>query len=127
MSRRQIRLEHQLQREISNIIQNKLKDKRLDEDIITVTLVKLSMNLKYAKVYISTLKGSEKSEELVSLLNSARGYIQRLLAKTWELRFLPHIVFFADDSIEHGTKIEEMLFELFPEDDNKNTTNNSGK
>ena len=86
----------------------------------------MSSDLKYAKVYISSLKGMEESEVLSKWLNHARGYIQSLLAETLELRFIPMLVFAADDSIEYGMKVEEILYELFPEDDTKDTTNNQG-
>ncbi len=127
MHRRRIRLEHQLQIEISNIIQNKLEDGRIKGDIITVTSVNLSPDLRYAKVYISSLGGLHRSEELTKWLNRASGYIQTILAKTMELRFTPTLLFIADDSIEHGAKVEELIYEIFSKDDSKDTTDNQGE
>ncbi len=124
MRRRRIRIQHQLREEIGDIIQNKLEDWKIKGSLITVTAVKITSDLKRAKVYISCLEGFERTKDLAEEFNHARGYIQAMLANNLELRFTPHLVFLPDDSIEYGTKVEQLLSELFPENERENTTDN---
>ena len=93
--------------EICAIIR-KLKDPRIK--FVTVTGVDLSVDLKYAKVYVSVLGSIAEREETLAGLNSVNGFIRRELgARLKRMRYIPELTFHYDDSIEHGIKIEQLL------------------
>lgn len=119
------RVEKELKRQISEIIDYSLQNSKV-QGIISVTKTKVTPDLKYAKVYISTLDFKSKNQVLEGL-NESKGYIRSQIAKTMNLRVTPDLVFVYDDSEENGMKIDNILRELKEEEklkNNKNNTNN---
>jgi len=104
------RISAALRREIGNIIQHELKDPRLG--FITVTRVELTQDLRYAKVFFSVLGREEEHEKTKEALDSALGFIRRLIAQRIRLRFAPEISFKEDRSIEYSIRIQEALDEV---------------
>ena len=100
------RINEEIQRELSALIPT-VKDPRVT-GMISVTAVSTTSDLKYAKIYVSVL---DKSQEIQVLkgLKSAGGYLRRELGRTLNLRNTPELSFVADDSIDHGAHILEML------------------
>lgn len=105
-----------IRREISELIQQELKDPRLDE-FIAVTEVDTSPDLKYAKIYISTLSGQQEEQKILGILNSAAGFLRTALAKTINLRYTPELHFHWDNSMERGDKILRLIDEVTQKDD----------
>ena len=99
-----------LRREIGNIIQYELKDPRLG--FVTVTRVELTQDLRYAKVFFSVLGREEEHEKTQEALDSALGFIRRLIAQRIRLRLAPEISFKEDRSIEYSIRIQEALDEV---------------
>jgi ribosome-binding factor A len=99
-----------LKKEISNIIHDELKDPRLG--FITVTRVELTQDLRYAKVFFSVLGKEEDYRKSKAALDSALGYIRRLIAQRVKLQFVPEIVFKEDRSSEYSIRIEEIIQEI---------------
>ncbi|UCG92431.1 MAG: 30S ribosome-binding factor RbfA [candidate division WOR-3 bacterium] len=108
---REKRIASVLEREVSTIITQDMRDPRLG--FITVTRVEVSPDLKTAIVYFSSL---EKKSESLEILNKARGFIRTTLARRVKLKFMPELQFKIDDSYEYGKKIDE-LFETINRDD----------
>jgi len=106
-----------LKKEISNIIHDELKDPRLG--FITVTGVELSQDLRFAKIFFSVLGKEEDYQKSKAALDSALGFIRRLIAQRIKLQFVPEIVFKEDRSIEYSIKIEEILQEIKNSDELK--------
>ena len=106
-----------LKKEISNIIHDELKDPRLG--FITVTGVELSQDLRFAKIFFSVLGKEEDYQKSKAALDSALGFIRRLIAERIKLQFVPEIVFKEDRSIEYSIKIEEILQEIKNSDELK--------
>jgi ribosome-binding factor A len=98
-----------LREEISDIIFHKLKDPRIG--FITVTGVDMTDDLKLARVFISVLKEEEK-ETTLDIFNSAKAFIRSELSKRLRLKFIPHLEFRSDSSIEYGNRIEQLLDEI---------------
>lgn len=96
-----------LKREISNIVQNELKDRRLG--FITITRVNLSKDLKYAQIYFSVLSDEEGRNKAIEGLNSAMGFIRKLVSERLRLRFTPQISFKLDRSIEYSIELQKEL------------------
>lgn len=104
------RINEELRKEISNIISFELKNPDAT-GLISVTKVKITPDLKYAKVYISMLNSKSKEKTLEALKKSS-GYIRTEIAKIVNLRITPELVFEEDDSMEYGMKIDSILKDL---------------
>ena len=106
------RIDEEYRKETSNIISYKLKNPNVT-GLISVTKVKVTNDLKYAKVYVSILNSKNVKDTLAGLKKSS-GYIRSELARKVNLRNTPELVFELDDSIEYGTKIDKILKEIMP-------------
>lgn len=104
------RINEELKKEMSHIISFELKNPDVT-GLISVTKVKITPDLKYAKVYISMLNSKNEDKTIEALKNSA-GFIRSLIAKRINLRITPELVFEKDDSMEYGMKIDSILEEL---------------
>ena len=104
------RINEELKKEISHIITFELKNPDAT-GLISVTKVKITPDLKYAKVYVSMLNSKSKEKTLEALKKSA-GYIRSEIAKKVNLRITPELVFEEDDSMEYGEKIDKILKDL---------------
>ena len=101
------RINEEIQRELSALLRT-LKDPRLQRGLLTITHVDTTSDLRYARIYISAFdKAQEK--EMMKGLKSAAGYLRRELGAALQLRYTPELQFIADDSIEQGAHILEML------------------
>ena len=104
------RINEELRKEISHIISFELKNPDAT-GLISVTKVKITPDLKYAKVYVSMLNSKSKEKPLEALKKSA-GYIRSGIAKKINLRITPELLFEEDDSMEYGMKIDSILKDL---------------
>ena len=104
------RVAEALKREIGSIIQFELKDPRLG--FITVTGVEITPDLRYAKVFFSVLGKEEERIKTKEALDSALGFIRKLIGERIRLRFVPEISFREDRSVEYSIKIDEALNEI---------------
>lgn len=80
--------------------------------MISVTAVRVSPDLSVARVFIDVLEGGPDVTRVVEGLNAAGGVFKRHLGRVLKLRRTPSLRFEHDDSIEHGTRIEQVLAEL---------------
>ena len=101
------RINSNIQKEISYIIANEVKNPNVK--YVTITAVDVTSDLSYAKIYFTTLGDSN---ETLKGLKSAKGYIRKTLADRIELRHIPDLEFKYDDSIEYGKRIEEKIKEI---------------
>ena len=105
-----IRINEEIQKELSGMIRN-LKDPRVQDTMISITRVETTPDLRYAKVYVSVLDKSDV-KEVIKGLKSAGGYLRRELGRALSLRYTPELVFQADDSIDKGTHILKLLNDI---------------
>jgi ribosome-binding factor A len=105
------RINSEVKREISAIIQNGIKDPRISP-MTSVTDAKVTADLKYCTVYISVLGGEDAERKTMEGLSSATGFIRHQLAETVNLRITPEIRFVVDHSLEYGDHIDRLLNEL---------------
>lgn len=106
-----IRVNAEVQHELSNIIRNEIKDPRISA-MTSVVAVDVTPDLKYAKAYISVLGNKEEQENTIKGLKNAEGYIRRQLAATINLRNTPQITFVLDQSIEYGVNMSKLIDEV---------------
>ena len=103
------RINAEVQRELSEIIRNEVKDPRLAEAMVSVVSVEVTPDLKYCKAYISVLGSDEAAKAVVEGLRSAVGYIRKELARRVNLRNTPEIKFILDQSIEYGVNMSRLI------------------
>ena len=101
------RINEEIQRELSSLFRT-LKDPRVQSGMVTITHVDTTSDLRYARVYVSALNCKDE-KGLLKGLKSAAGYLRRELGSRIDLRYTPELQFIADDSIEYGAHILEML------------------
>ncbi len=119
MTRRIDRVEHLIMHEISWIFLYKLQDKLLDSSIglITITAVRVSPDLKIAKIYLSVFE-KDKRDFVLEKVKASSGYIRTELASRIRIKFIPELKFFLDDTLDYVEKIEGLIKKIH-EDDNK--------
>ena len=101
------RINDAIQKELSALLRT-VKDPRVSEGMLTITHVDTTSDLRYARVYVSALNCPDE-KGLLKGLKSAAGYLRRELGSRVDLRYTPELQFIADDSIEYGAHILEML------------------
>jgi len=109
-SRRSTRVGGQIREEISRAVQRVVKDPRIQG--VTFTQVKLSKDLRYARVYYSVIGEDQRLEEARAGLQSAKGVIRREVGRNLPLRYVPEIEFFFDDSLGYAEHIESLLRQI---------------
>jgi ribosome-binding factor A len=110
-----------IQEVLSNLLKKDIHDPRLK--MVTITNVKMSRDLKLARIYFSIFGGSSKSEAAVKGFESARGFIKRSLASRLSLRYMPDLNFYYDESFDYGSQIEELLRKISTKNGRDNQSN----
>ena len=115
-SNRISRINEEIQRELSEQFR-RLKDPRVSQTgMVSITRVDTTGDLRYARIYISALDKSQEKEVLKGL-KSAAGFLRRELGRSLQLRYTPELLFVADDSIQHGAHILEVLRQVEQQDE----------
>ena len=91
-------------------ISTELKNPHLT-GLISVTKVKTTPDLRFARVYVSMINEKNRKQNL-SILKQSSGFIRSGIAKKVNLRTTPELVFEFDESIEYGSKIDEILKDI---------------
>lgn len=107
--RRQEKMTEEIKRILSRIIQEEIKDPRVDVGMVSITRVELSSDLSHARINISILGDKLKQEEAFAALKNARGYIRTELARAVKIKHAPELEFRLDNSIEHGINMSSLL------------------
>lgn len=110
MTRRQKRVGELIRREISTLLERKVKDPRLS--FVTVTDVEVTFDLKDAFVYVSAPEGQVRKEEILEGFERASGFLRHELAQNLRIKFIPRLNFVWDDSLERGQRINQLLREI---------------
>lgn len=109
-SNRMNKIDEELRKEISNIVSFELKNPHLT-GLISVTKVKTTPDLRFARVYVTMINEKSKKENL-SILKQSSGYVRSAIAKKINLRYTPELIFEFDDSLEYGSRIDEILKDI---------------
>ncbi len=107
MQYRSDRLAHELRGEISLIVAREVKDPRVG--FATITNVRVSPDLRYARVFVSVFGSPEQQKATLAALHRAGGFIRRQLSGRLQLRHCPELQFNLDDSMEYGAKMDGLL------------------
>ena len=106
-SNRMARVNEELKRELSNIINYEVKNSNVT-GMISVTRVKTSPDLKYARVSVSILNSKNVKQTLAGL-KAASGFMRSKIAEKMNMRVTPELVFELDESLVYGEKIDTIL------------------
>ena len=98
------RVNSEVMKALLQIIQT-MSDRRIANNLITISYVQTAPDLKNAKVGVS----GENVKEIVKVLNSSKGYIRRELASKLIMKNTPELLFVVDDTAEKANRIEELL------------------
>jgi len=115
MTRRTERLNHLIQRELSDLLRKHINDPRLN-GLISVTGVEISKDLQNATVSISALGDNIDREAVLKGFKSAAGFLRRELAHQLSIRVTPVLSFEFDDSIERGVKLITLIDSVAAQD-----------
>jgi ribosome-binding factor A len=108
-STRQQKISRQIQRDIAEILQKELAD-TLRGTLVTVTTVRVSPDLAYAKLYISIFP-FERSAQVLEAIKEKSWYVRKLLGARIrnQLKIVPELEWFIDDSLEYIENIDNLL------------------
>jgi len=115
------RLAGEFQKEIYNIITNKLRAKEPSLSvIISVTGADVAPDLKSAKVFVSVFDGDkQRADESFEIIKENAGFIRKELSRVMTLRTVPELRFIRDESMEYGQKIDKLIHDLENKDERK--------
>ncbi len=106
-----VRVNSEVQREMSQIIRDDLKDPRI-HPLTSVMSVEVTPDLKFAKIYVSVLGDDEEQEKTMEGLKKSASYARVQLARRMNLRNTPELTFILDKSIEYAARMSKRIDEL---------------
>ena len=109
-----------IQKVLSDILKKSIRDPRLK--MTTISGVKVSRDLKQARIYFTIPGDSQKKGAAIEGFSSAYGFIKRTLAHELDLKYMPDIKFFYDESLEYGTHIDELIESIKSENGSNHST-----
>ena len=108
-SQRQLRVGELVKQNLGELfIRNEAKIPSINSKLITVTEVRMTPDLKTARVYVIPLGGID-TKETVRILTEYSHLVRRALSKRLDIKFLPKLTFVEDNSFEYAEKIEKII------------------
>jgi ribosome-binding factor A len=105
---RSVRVGGLIKEEMAALLRKEINDPGLVH--VTITAVKVSSDLRNAKIYFATPAGEEGlAQTALEGFERARGFVKRELAQRLGLRYMPDLQFYYDDTIDRGARIEELI------------------
>ena len=109
LSQRQLRVGEMIKQALGNIfMRGEAKLTNLETSNITVTEVRMSPDLKTAKVFVLPL-GGKNANEVIEVLKEFSFLVRKVLSKKITIKFLPKILFVKDESFDYAEKIENLI------------------
>ena len=106
-----------IKQQMAELLRKEISDPCLSQ--ATITAVKVSPDLRHAKIYFAAAGAEGASEAALEGFQRAKGFIKRELAQRLGLRYMPDLHFFYDDSIDRGARIEQLI-KMVKKDDQTN-------
>ena len=108
-SQRQLRVGELVKQNLGELfIRNEAKIPSINSKLITVTEVRMTPDLKTARVYVTPLGGID-TKETVKILTEYAHLVRKALSKRLDIKFLPKLTFVEDNSFEYAEKIERII------------------
>ena len=122
-SQRQLRVGELVKQNIGELlIRNEAKIPSINSKLITVTEVRMTPDLKTARVYVIPLGGAD-TKETVRILTEYSHLVRKALSKRLDIKFLPKLTFVGDNSFEYAEKIERIIKNIKKNDKEKKRYN----
>ena len=122
-TQRQLRVGELVKQNIGELfIRNEAKIPLINSKLITVTEVRMTPDLKTARVYVIPL-GGIATKETVRILTENSHLVRRALSKRLDIKFLPKLTFIEDNSFEYAEKIEKIIKKNRENDKDKKRNN----
>ena len=122
-SQRQLRVGELVKQNLGELlIRNEAKIPSINSKLITVTEVRMTPDLKTARVYVIPLGGVD-TKEIVRILTEYSHLVRRALSKRLDIKFLPKLTFVEDNSFEYAEKIERIIKKIKVNDTEKKRYN----
>jgi ribosome-binding factor A len=96
-----------IRQEVSLIVHDLIKDPRVG--FVTITRVEVAPDLRFARIFFSVLGNDADYKKTLEALQSAHGYIRKLVTERINLKFSPELVFNEDHASEYSVRIQEVL------------------
>ena len=116
-SQRLIRIEHEIVRELSEIVHEELKDPRVG--FVTLVGCEVSPDLRSARVFASPMGDARAARDTMKGLQSAAGFLSTALGKRMRTRRTPALTFVRDESIARGVRVTNIINEVRRADERK--------
>lgn len=112
------RVNEQIRRELADLIRSGIKDPRLEAQfkLVTLTDVEVTPDYAHAKVFYTSLSGSEQRAQVDHGLKAAAGFLRRELGKRVRIHHIPELHFIYDESVERGTQLSHLIDEAVKSD-----------
>ena len=108
-SQRQLRVGELVKQNLGELfLRNEAKIPNINSKLVTVTEVRMTPDLKTARVYVIPLGGVE-TKETVKILTEYSHLVRKALSKRLDIKFLPKLTFVEDNSFEYAEKIEKII------------------
>ena len=108
-SQRQLRVGELVKQNLGELfLRNEAKIPNINSKLVTVTEVRMTPDLKTARVYVIPLGGVE-TKETVKILTEYAHLVRKALSKRLDIKFLPKLTFVEDNSFEYAEKIEKII------------------
>lgn len=102
------RIAEEIHHEVSIMLAGELKDPRI-AGLVTITEVRVSPDLKQARIYVSVLGSEAEQKSTMKGLEAAVGFVRHELLERLRMRRAPEVLFVLDHSEKYGQRIEDLL------------------
>lgn len=116
MNHRMEKVNAEMQRVLSTIINDDLRNPILDDAVITVCAVNTSADFSQCKVYISAVNTTAEHEAIIKELKNSSAFIRKEVAEKLDMKRTPELIFTYDNSLEQGDRILKLLDEITNKD-----------
>ncbi|HEY3250510.1 MAG TPA: 30S ribosome-binding factor RbfA [Ignavibacteria bacterium] len=117
MSIRTERVAEEIRHQIADVLKKELSE--LHIGLVTVTRVRVSPDLKQAKIYLSFIGNKVPAETCIEKINLRKKQIRMGLSHKIHLRFMPELSFYYDDTIEYANHIDELIKQIHKDNGKK--------
>lgn len=111
-SSRADRVRKAMMREVSDILRREVKDPRIADTLVSIIDVEVSGDLRHAKVFVSVMADEAKQTEIMAILDEWTPRIRSEVGQRIRLRYTPEIVFLADNALERGARVSQLLEQI---------------
>lgn len=114
MSIRTEKVAEEIKHQLAGILSRDLAELHLG--LVTVTRVRISKDLKNAKVYVSFIGNKDSTDVCLEKVNNRKKQIRMHLGANMHLRYVPELDFYFDDNMEYASRIDEIIKEIHKDD-----------